>query len=140
MILHRNARTCPHVEAFAGGSGLVEGWSLAAAAEAAGVSERTAWKWSIVPCEGEQGLDDRSSVPRRCRSRTPADREELIAVVARVAVDGREIAESLGMPLSTASVRSWPAIGLGKLPRLKPAEPANSYERPTAGRAASTLT
>jgi hypothetical protein len=43
---------------------LVEAWSLAVAAEAAGVSERTAWKW-VDPYrrEGEAGLEDRSSAP-----------------------------------------------------------------------------
>ena len=44
MRLHRNARTCPHsrlliCERVAGG------WSVGAAAEAAGVSARTASKW-----------------------------------------------------------------------------------------------
>jgi len=44
VILHRNARTCPQSRRLLVDRVLVEGWSLAAAAEAAGVSERTAWK------------------------------------------------------------------------------------------------
>jgi hypothetical protein len=43
-----------------------------------------------------------------------------------------EIAETLGMPLSTVGA-VLSRNGLGKLPRLKPDEPANSYERPRPG-------
>ena len=79
MILHRNARTCPQSRRLLVGRVLVEGWSLAAAAEAAGVSERTAWKWvDRYRREGEAGLEDRPSTPKRVPSRTPAEREELI--------------------------------------------------------------
>ena len=64
MTLHRNARTCPRSRRLLVDRVLVEGWSLAAAAEAAGVSERTAWKWvDRFRREGEAGLEDRSSVP-----------------------------------------------------------------------------
>jgi len=43
---------------------LVKGWSLAAAAEAAGVSERTAWKWvDRFRREGAVGLEDKPSAP-----------------------------------------------------------------------------
>ena len=45
MTLHRNARTCPRSRRLLADRVLLEGWSLAAAAEAAGVGERTAWKW-----------------------------------------------------------------------------------------------
>ncbi len=43
-----------------------------------------------------------------------------------------EIAETLGMPLSTVGA-VLTRHGLGKLPRLRPEEPANSYERPRPG-------
>src|SRR5438309_11899358 len=45
VTLHRNARTCPRSRRLLVDRVLEQGWSLAAAAEAAGVSERTAWKW-----------------------------------------------------------------------------------------------
>jgi lambda repressor-like predicted transcriptional regulator len=45
MKLHRNARTCPKSRKLIAQRFLEEGWSLAAAGEAAGVSERTASKW-----------------------------------------------------------------------------------------------
>jgi transposase InsO family protein len=112
---------------------LVEGWSLAAAAEAAGVSERTAWKWvDRFRREGEAGLEDRSSRPCSVPSRTPAEREELIVSLRELRFTGPEIAEALGMPLSTVGA-VLARRGLGKLPRPKPEEPANSYERPRPG-------
>ena len=59
MTLHRNARTCPRSRRLLADRVLVESWSLAAAAEAAGVSERTAWKWvDRYRREGEAGLED----------------------------------------------------------------------------------
>jgi len=112
---------------------LVEGWSLAVAAEAAGVSERSAWKWvDRFRCEGEQGLQDRSSAPASVPSRTSAEREQLIVSLRELRFTSPEIAETLGMPLSTVGA-VLARHGLGKLPRLRPDEPANSYERPRPG-------
>jgi transposase InsO family protein len=133
VTLHRNARTCPRSRRLLAERVLLERWSLAAAAEAAGVSERTAWKWvDRFRGEGEAGLEDRSSVPRSVPGRTPPEREQLIVLLRELRFTSPEIAETLGMPLSTVGAvlnRS----GLGKLPRLEPDEPANGYERPRAG-------
>jgi len=75
---------------------LVEGWSVAEVAEAAGVSERTACKWlARFRCEGEQGLFDRSSAPKRSPSRTPEERVQVIAALRRLRMTGAEIAECL---------------------------------------------
>jgi len=112
---------------------LGEGWSLVAAAEAAGVSERTAWKWvDRFRREGVVGLEDRSSVPRSVPGRTPVDREELIVSLRELRFCSPEIAETLGMPLSTVGA-VLARRGLGKLLRLQPDEAANSYERPRPG-------
>ena len=133
MILHRNARTCPQSRRLLVDRVLVSGWSLAAAAEAAGVSERTAWKWvDRYRREGETGLEDRPSTPRRVPSRTPAEREELILLLRELRFTTPEIAETLGMPLSTVGA-VVARNGLGKLPRIEAEEPANSYERPRPG-------
>jgi transposase len=57
-----------------------EGWSLAEAAKAAEVSERTAGKWAArYRAEGEAGLLDRASAPRHVHNRTPEDRTRVIA-------------------------------------------------------------
>src|SRR5215213_8880139 len=83
---------------------LVEGWTLTAAAEAAGVSVRCARKWvGRYRLEGEQGLLDRSSAPRRVWNRTPADRIAVIVLLRRLRMTAAEIAETLSMPLSTVS-------------------------------------
>ena len=61
----RNARTCPNSRRLLVRRVLEEGWSLLTeAAEAAGVSARTAGKWvRRYRAEGEAGLLDRSSAP-----------------------------------------------------------------------------
>jgi transposase InsO family protein len=110
-----------------------EKWSLTEAAAAAGVSERTARKWvDRYLAEGEAGLWDRSSAPHAVPGRTPEDRVEAIAALRRVRMTGAEIAECLGMALSTVSA-VLTRIGLGKLSRLEPAEPPNRYERKAPG-------
>jgi transposase InsO family protein len=112
---------------------LEEGWSLAAAAEAAGVSERTAGKWlRRFRDEGLAGLCDRSSAPRRRPTRTPVERVEAIRRLRRLRLTAAEIAELLSMALATVS-RWLKRIGLGKRSRLAPPEPPNRYERSRPG-------
>src|SRR3954447_22501432 len=129
MKLHGNARTCPKSRALLVGRVLEECWSLTEAATAAGVSERTASKWvARFRAEGESGLADRSSAPKRIPHRTPADRVESIKALRRLRMTAAEIAEALGMALSTVSL--WlKRVGLGKRSRLEPPEPPNRYER-----------
>src|SRR3954454_13720079 len=132
MKLHANARTCPNSRRL-----MVErvgaGWSLAEAAEAAGVSDRTAAKWlARWRAEGDAGLLDRSSAPRRVPARTPALRVEAIVWLRRLRMTAVEIAELLSMALSTVSAVLRRA-GLGKLSRLDPPEPPNRYERARPG-------
>src|SRR5213083_2913815 len=133
MKLHGKARTCPHSRLLLCRRVLVEGWSLAQAAEAAGVSERTAAKWvARYRAEGEAGLLDRSSAPARVANRTAEERVELIAALRRLRMTAAEIAGLLAMPLSTVS-GLLTRIGLGRLSRLEPLEPANRYQRQRPG-------
>jgi transposase InsO family protein len=132
MKLHANARTCPKSRRLLVDR-LEEGWSLRSAAEAAGVSERTAAKWlARWRSEGEAGLEDRSSAPRRRPTRLPADRLEAIEALRRLRMTAAEIAEVLGVALSTVS-RWLRRIGLGRRSRLEPPEPPNRYERKRPG-------
>src|SRR3954466_12615469 len=109
------------------------GWSVTKAAAAAEVSDRTCSKWvERYRSEGDAGLHDRSSAPRHIPHRTPADRVEVIALLRRLRMTSTEIAECLGMALSTVSA-VLARIGLGKLSRLDPLEPPNRYERRAAG-------
>jgi transposase InsO family protein len=106
---------------------------VTAAAEAAGVTERTAWRWiARYRAEGEPGLRDRSSAPRSIPHRTPADRVQVVLALRRLRMTSSEISELLSMPLSTVSV-VLKREGLGKLSRLQPPEPANRYERSRPG-------
>ena len=57
----------------------VDGWTVAKAAEAQGVSRTTARKWlARYRAEGWPGLEDRSSRPHRSPRMTPADRRRLV--------------------------------------------------------------
>jgi len=133
MKLHANARTCPNSRRLILTRIERQGWSLRAAAEAAGVSERTAAKWlGRWRHEGEAGLLDRSSAPRARPTRLAPDRLHAIAALRRLRMTAAEIAECLSMALSTVS-RWLRRIELGKLSRLDPPEPANRYERKRAG-------
>ncbi len=131
MTLHRNARTCPESRELLGRRVLEEGWTLAAGAEAAGVSVPTARKWVRRKPRGES-LEDRSSAPRRVANRTPRDRVEAVLALRRIRLTAEQIAEQLQMAPSTVSLICKRA-GLGRLSRLEPAEPERRYERSRAG-------
>jgi transposase len=104
MRLHGNARTCLHSRLLIVERVLEQGWTVAAAAEAAGVSARTAAKWlGRYRSEGRAGLVDRSSAPQRMPRRTPAERVRMIELLRRLRMTAAEIAEILRMPLSTVS-------------------------------------
>jgi transposase InsO family protein len=133
MKLHANARTCPNSRRLLVERIEREGWPLTKAAEAAGVSGRSASKWlARWRTEGPAGLADRSSAPRRVPSRVPEQTVRAIAALRRLRMTAAEIAELLGIALSTVS-RWLRAIGLGKRSRLEPPEPPNRYERSRPG-------
>ena len=109
-----------------------QGWKLSNAAEAAEVSERCARKWvGRYRSEGELGLLDRSSAPLSIPHRTNEERVQAIAALRRLRFTGPEVAETLGMALSTVS-GILSRIGMGKLGRLG-LEPAVRYERERPG-------
>jgi transposase InsO family protein len=96
------------------------------------VSERTAAKWvARYRTEGELGLLDRCSAPKRVPHRTPEDRVAAIAALRRLRFSGPELSELLSLPLSTVSA-ILTRIGMGRLGRLG-LEPARRYEKSRAG-------
>jgi transposase InsO family protein len=132
MTLHRKARTCPESRRLIARRVLKEGWTKKATAEAFGISEPTVAKWvRRFQQQGEAGLLDRSSAPKRVANRSPGERIEAILTLRRVRFTGPEIAELLGMAESTVSL-ILKREGMGRLPRLD-AEAANRYERKGAG-------
>jgi len=111
---------------------LVERWTRKAAAEAAGVSVRCARKWvARYRAEGEQGLHDRSSAPRQVANRTSQERVQVIVALRQLRFTAAEIAETLGMALSTVS-GILTRLGYGRLGRLGLEQPVR-YERSRPG-------
>jgi transposase InsO family protein len=111
---------------------VVEGWTLTAAAQAAGVSVRRARKWvGRYRLEGERGLLDRSSRPRRIANRTSEERIRVIVAMRRLRFTGPEIAELLGMAVSTVSGILTRRV-MGRLGRLGLEQPVR-YERSRPG-------
>jgi transposase InsO family protein len=133
MQVHAKARLTPNGRAFVVKRVLEQGWSVTAAAEAAGVTERTVYRWlARYRAEGEAGLRDRSSAPRSIPHRTSPERVGAILALRRLRMTAAEIAELLSMPLSTVSA-VLRRCGLGRLSRLSPPEPPNRYERSRPG-------
>jgi transposase InsO family protein len=133
MRLHGNARLTPRGRKLLVARVCDERVSLQEAARAAGVSTRTASKWvGRYRREGSAGLYDRSSAPHRVPNRTPQQLVGAIEALRRLRMTAAEIAEVLGLALSTVSAVLL-RIGLGKRSRLEPPEPANRYERARAG-------
>jgi transposase InsO family protein len=132
MKLHANARTCPKSRRL-----LVDrieaGWSVIDAAEAAGITDRTARRWMARwRKEGPDGLLDRSSAPRRIPHRTSPERVGEIVRLRRLRMTAAQISLALGMALSTVSA-VLKRVGLGKRSKLDPPEPPNRYERRRPG-------
>ena len=131
MNVHKNARLT-----IAGRKLLVERigvTGLRAAAEAAGVSLRTARKWlRRFEQEGLEGLADRSSRPRRTRGNVDEVLERSIEQLRRLRLPMRRIAELVGRSVST--VARWLArLGLSRLKALDPVRPLVRYEHSAPG-------
>ena len=132
MKLHGNAALSWHGRRRLAQRVVEQGWTLKAAAEGAGVSVRCARKWvARYREEGEQGLLDRSSAPKRVANRTPWERVEAIIALRRLRFTAAEIAEALQMALSTVS-GILSRLGMGRLGRLG-LEQAVRYERSRPG-------
>ena len=132
MKLHANAALSLNKRRLLCRRVVVEGRTLAEAAAAAEVSVRCARKWvRRYLAEGELGLLDRPSAPRLVANRTDERRVEAIAALRRLRFTGPEIAETLGMALSTVS-GILSRIGMGKLGRIGLERPER-YERQRPG-------
>ena len=128
MNLHSGARTCPASRALLVGRVRDTGWTVTRAAEAAGISRRTAHKWlGRYDAEDPAGLADRSSRPRRSPGRTPVEWREMILLLRRTKMTGSQIARDLKRPRATVA-RILKRAGLERLRKLDPAEPENRYQ------------
>jgi len=103
MNIHKNARLTPVGRALMIARIEQQGWSVARAAEASGVSRRTASKWLQRHRRGgERRLHDRSSAPRRCPRRTSTEVVGQIEALRRQRMTGPAIARALGL-----AARPW---------------------------------
>jgi len=133
MEVHANAPLSPIGRRRVVDRVVVGGWSVAAAAEAAGVSDRTVFRWlARFRVEGQRGLVDRRSAPGRIPHKTPADRVVAICQLRRLRLTAADISTALRMPLSTVSA-VLKREGLGKRSRLAPVASVCRYERSTPG-------
>src|SRR5436190_10828160 len=132
MNVHKNARLTPAGRALLARR-VSQGWTAKAAAEAAGVSVRTARKWiGRHRRGGERRHHDRSSAPRRCPRRTPERQVQQIERLRRQRMTGPAIAAALGMARSTVGA-VLRRLGLGKLKALEPKPAVVRYERARPG-------
>ena len=133
MNIHKNARLTPVGRALMISRIEQEGWSVARAAEASGVSRRTASKWLQRHRRGgERRHHDRSSAPRRCPRKTSAQVISQIETLRRQRMTGPAIARALGLARSTVGL-NLRRLGLGRLSALDPKVPIVRYERAAPG-------
>lgn len=128
MNLHSGARSCPASRAL-----LIErirrGCPITAAAEAAGISRRSAYKWIARHArEGNDGLRDRSSRPRSSPTALAIETVCCIVYLRHTRMTMARIATSLEVPRSTVA-RVLKQRGLSRLKTLDAQEPPRRYTR-----------
>ena len=132
MELHKNARTCPASRLL-----LVQriqaGMAVTSAAEAAGVTRRTASKWKARYREaGEAALVDRSCRPYRSPRQThPAVVDEILKLRRRRQT-ALQIATRVGSSPATVA-RILAHLGLSRLKNLDPKPVVCRYQRDRSG-------
>jgi transposase InsO family protein len=133
MNVHKNARLTVFGRERLVKQVLEQGLTPAAAAAAAGVSLRTAYKLlARYKAQGSSGLLDRASRPRRLRCALKAGQRELIERLRRERRPYREIAKRVRAPLSTVA-RYLRGLGLNRLEVLDPKPLVQRYEHERPG-------
>ena len=133
MNIHKNARLTLVRRMEMVRSVVEMGLTPAEAAAEAGVSQPTVRKWlGRYLAEGERGLRDRSSRPKRSpRSISPEKALAVVELRRRRLIQAR-IAASLEVSKSTVG-RVLKRAGLSRLSDLEPSEPIVRYEHPRPG-------
>jgi transposase InsO family protein len=133
MNSHKHARLTPKGRALLVSRVLDEGWTVADASSAAGVSKRTSYKWlARFKAEGEIGLLDRSSRPRRSPRGLSAQEQGELEALRRQRWPLWRIAMQANRGVATVS-RYMKRLGLSRLKSLEPPVPVVRYERAAAG-------
>src|SRR5438552_6849189 len=121
MNIHRCARTCAAGRALLVDRVMQQGWSVEAAAAAAGISKRTVYKWvKRFTDEGADGLLDRSSRPHRSPTRLQLEKADIVLELRRTRrMTAAKIAAVLHLARSTVA-RLLQREGIGRLRLLDP--------------------
>jgi len=133
MNIHSLAKTSPFCRWILVKRVLIEGQSIAQAAQHFSISRRTVYKWlKRFHQEGFLGLLDRSSRPRRSPTQLPQRVIERIRALRLKRLTVTAIAHLLKLVRSTVAV--WlKRLGLNRLRALEPHEPARRYEHQHPG-------
>lgn len=133
MNTHQNARLTIHGRALLVTRILEHGLRPEEAAQAMGVSVRTAYKWLARYREaGRAGLHNRCSRPHRCPHATTTEQRQRIIAQRHERRIYRHISRDVGVSPSTVA-RILRRQGLNRLSRLDPPPPTRRYEHPQPG-------
>lgn len=133
MNIHKNARLTPKGRELLVQRIVIDGLRVEEAAQAAGVSTRTAYKWlKRFRDQGPDGLQDHSSRPMYCPHETSPTKQQQIIELRRQRRVYRQIAQVVGVSISTVA-RVLRRAGLNRLSALEPVRPANRYVHDNPG-------
>lgn len=133
VTLHSNSRLTPFARKQLVHRVRTLGWAVADAAQAVGVSQRTAYRWLARDRDGgAEWFHDRPSRPLRVAGRTSAPRERRIERLRRRRMTAARIAARLGMPRSTVAA-VLARLGLHRLRCLEDKPVVRRYERDRPG-------
>jgi transposase InsO family protein len=130
MNVHKNARSFPASRALLVKRVSEQGWSVRAASEAVGISDRRGREW-VRRAIANEPLTDRSSRPHSTRSTSAATRVRIVALRQQW-LTVRQIAQLVGVSSSTAA-RVCRGAGLSRLKQLDAPPPPVRYERERPG-------
>jgi transposase InsO family protein len=125
--IHRNAKTTPATRTLLQARVRTQGWSVAQAADAYGVSRQTIYRWL-----SRSTVDDRSSRPRQIGRRTSAKQVAAILALRQARWPAWRIAVYTQVPRSTVSA-VLARHGLNRLRLTPPPGPVQRYERQRVG-------
>ena len=131
MDVHKNARSCPASRALLIDRVDGEGWSLSAAARAAGMSVRRAREWRRRG-QAKEPLEDRSSRPKSQPNKVGEEERARMVELRRTRMTVRQIAGRVGRSVATVA-RVCRSAGLARLRFLEPPPPVQRYEHAAPG-------
>src|SRR5262249_47136954 len=125
--IHRNAKTTPATRTLLQTRVQEQGWSVARAAEALGVSRPTVYRWLR-----RSSVEDRSCRPRQIGRQTSAKKVAAILALRQVGWPAWRIAVYPQVARSTVSA-VLARHGLNRLRLIPPSAPVHRYERQRVG-------